>query len=329
MNKVKIKHEGVLDLGNGITIPCYVLEDGTRVLSGRGMQNALNIAQTVGKKEVQKAGGELARFLTSKWFNTLIANKYGLEHFAPTICYKGDQKINGYEATKLVDLCDAILEARTSGATFSERNQSVAAQCEILVRSFAKVGIIALVDEATGYQYDREKLELQSILKTFISAEILKWQETFQLSFYKEIFRLWGVPFTPENIKRKPMFIGKLTNELVYKNMPKGTFVLDVLKEKTPKTEAGHYKYRLHQSLTAEVGREALKKVIYSIETLASISEDKRKFLKLVEDKYGQKEIPFGDLEEVKEAVYDENEISPFNQKLKKALDFNPGKKQK
>jgi hypothetical protein len=89
-----------------------------------------------------------------------------------------------------------------------------------------------------------------------------------------------------ENIKRKPMFIGKLTNELVYKNMPKGIFVLDKLKEKTPKTDSGNYKYRLHQSLTPEMGREALKKVIYSVEALASISDSKAKFLRLMKEKY-------------------------------------------
>jgi hypothetical protein len=31
-----------------IRIPCYVLEDGTRVLSGRGMQTALNLGQSHG-----------------------------------------------------------------------------------------------------------------------------------------------------------------------------------------------------------------------------------------------------------------------------------------
>jgi len=56
----------------------------------------------------------------------------------------------------------------------SPRQKIIADQCEILVRSFAKVGIIALVDEATGYQYEREKAELQVILKTYISEEILE-----------------------------------------------------------------------------------------------------------------------------------------------------------
>ena len=65
------------------------------------------------------------------------------------------------------------------------------------------------------------------------------------------------------------MFIGHLTNKFIYKNLPKGTFVLDALKENTPKTKGGNYKVRLHQSLTEDKGREALKKVLYSVEALA------------------------------------------------------------
>lgn len=320
----KIKREGELDL-NGIKIPCYILEDGTRVLSGRGMQNSLKMVDEADKKT---AGTRLTRYLTQKTLKEFIFKEKEAGHFAPLICYKGETKIHGYEATILVDICDGILEARKH-IHLSPRQNIIATQCEILVRAFAKIGIIALVDEATGYQYEREKNELQIILKAFISDEILKWQETFQLSFYKEIFRLWGVPFTAQNIKRKPMFIGKLTNEFVYKKLPKGTFVLDKLKEKTPKTDGGNYRYRLHQSLTPEIGREALKKVIYSVETLASIAPDKKQFLKLMAEKYGQKEIPYEDLEEIKEPIYKEKNLSIFNKSLKTALNYNPKDKEK
>ncbi|OFX35847.1 MAG: hypothetical protein A2X08_01090 [Bacteroidetes bacterium GWA2_32_17] len=293
-NKNKVKYEGELPLGN-YKIPCYVLEDGTRVLSARAMQNVLKMVDEA-EEGKQTAGTRLLRHLNQKSLKPYVYKEKELDHFKPLICYKGESKINGYEATILVDICDGILEARKH-IHLSPRQQIIATQCEILVRSFAKVGIISLIDEATGYQYDREKLELQTILKLFISEEILEWQKTFQLSFYKEIFRLWKIPFTPENIKRKPLFIGKLTKELVYKNMPKGYFVFEKLKEKTPKTDSGNYKVRLHQSLTKESGREALLKVIASIETLAAISDSKIKFKRMVQDRYGQREIPFGDFD--------------------------------
>jgi len=109
MNK-QIKMEGVLDLA-GYKIPCYILDDGTRVLSGRGMQESLKMVDDseTGKKS---SGARLIRYLGQKSLKPFIYKDKGMVHFEPLICYKGDKKINGYEATILADICDGILEAR-------------------------------------------------------------------------------------------------------------------------------------------------------------------------------------------------------------------------
>lgn len=315
-----IKYDGVLELNN-VNIECYVLEDGTRVLSGREMQRALSMVDDNEGKET--SGTRLSRYLNQKSLIPFIFKDKEQGHFEPITCYRGDQKINGFEATVLIDICDAFLRARKE-IKLSTRQTIIADQCEILIRSFAKVGLIALIDEATGYQYDREQKELQTILKALISDEILEYQQQFQLSFYREIFRLWDIPFTPQNIKRKPQFIGHLTNRYIYSNLPKGIVVLEKLKSKTPKTDSGNYKYRLHQSLTEDKGREALKKVLYSVEALASISKDRRQFDKLINEKYGQKELPFSDLETLDRPEKELPKLSEFNKKLKTALSYNP-----
>jgi hypothetical protein len=77
----------------------------------------------------------------------------------------------GYEATILADICDAFLKARESG-DMNYQQEHIAHRCEILVRAFARVGIIALVDEATGYQRDRTKDALSRILEAFIAKRI-------------------------------------------------------------------------------------------------------------------------------------------------------------
>ena len=314
-----VKYDGVIEL-NKTNIECYVLEDGTRVLSGREMQRVLSMVDEEDRGKT--SGARLSRYLNQKSLQPFIYKDRDMGHFEPIECFVGEKKINGFEATVLIDICDAFLQARKE-INLSSRQQIIADQCEILVRSFAKVGLIALIDEATGYQYDREKKELQAILKALVSDEILDYQKQFQLSFYREIFRLWGIPFTPKNIKRKPQFIGHLTNKFIYSNLPKGTFVLESLKAKTPKTEAGNLKFRLHQSLTEDKGREALKKVLYSVEALASISNTKEDFERLMNEKYGQKEIPFEDLERL-----DEPKPKGFDSKLKQALDYNPKSKE-
>lgn len=295
--KRKVMKDGELDLV-GFKLPCFVLEDGTRVLSSRGMQDALKIVEEDSKL---KRGPRLKYFLAQKSLQPFIYKGKERGYFAPIICYKGGIEIHGYEATVLADICDGMLEARNN-IELSSRQRVISDQCEILIRAFAKTGIIALVDEATGYDKFRKE-KLQTILKLYISEEILKWQKTFHDEFYEQIFRLWNWP-SPENVKR-PSYIGKLTNDLVYENLPEGSFVLPKLKEKTPKTKGDNYAKRFHQSLT-DIGREALKKVIYTIEALASISKTKEEFLRLVKAKYPpQKELPSTNLD-----IKDDNRIA-------------------
>lgn len=309
----KIKYEGILDLG-GFSLPCYVLEDGTRVLSGRKMQETLRIV------DGNISGTKLPQFLTNSTIKPFIFKDKAPAHFEPIICYKGNQQINGYEATVLTDICESILTARRDGVKLTERQRIVANQCEILLSAFAKVGIIALIDEATGYQYDRERYELQQILKAYISEDILNWQLTFTDDFYREIYRLWGLPFIPKYIKNKPSFIGKLTNKYIYEQLPKG--VVDKIKEKTGKTERGNWKYKWHQSLTPDIGREHLKRQIIEVTTLMSVSQSKQQFDSLFNQKYHkivQLELEFN--EEVPHPKTDK-----LNKSLKTALDYNPNR---
>jgi phage protein len=295
-NNHNISHEGILNLG-GISIPCYVLQDGTRVLSGRGLQEALKMVDE-SEDGKQTAGTRLSRYLNQKSLKPFIYKDKEPDHFNPIICYKGTQKINGYEATILADICEAFLEARKS-IVLSPRQRIIADQCEILIRGFARVGITALVDEATGYQYERERDALQSILKAYINEELLKWQKLFPDVFYYEIFRLNNWDYTVKGIQKRPGVIGKWTNELIYKQLPKG--VLEELKSKTPKSAEGNYTARFFQSLTPDIGHPALTAQIYKVIGLMNISnnwnEFKSNFNRMVNRKNGQTEIDFDSVE--------------------------------
>lgn len=275
-----VKYRGELDLA-GMKIPCYVLEDGTRVISGRGMQESLKMVDVEDGK--QTAGTRLTRYFNQKSLNPFFSKYLSSDHFEPLICSDGGKKINGYKADILADICDVFLQARKE-IELSVRQSIIAEQCEILMRAFARVGITALVDEATGYQYEREKNELQKILKAYISDEILRWQLTFTDEFYREIFRLWGIPFIPKYIRNKPSFVGKLTNKYIYEQLPRG--VVDKIKEQTGKTEKGNWRYKWHQSLTPEIGREHLKKQIIEVTALMSVSQSKEQFDALFLQKY-------------------------------------------
>jgi len=296
----KITHEGELVI-NDIVLPCYVLEDGTRVLSGRGMQDALKLVDEVNPGK-QKPGTRLARFFgysTLKPFISAKIQRNEPDHFKPIICYRGRQKIHGYEATVLADICDAMLEARKQGVPLTDRQQTIADQCETLIRAFAKVGIIALVDEATGYQHEREKDELQKLLKAYVSPELMPWQKKFPDPFYQEIFRLNGWDYTMKTIKTRPGVVGTWTNKLIYEQLPPG--VLKALKERTPKSEAGNYTAKLHQSLTEDIGDPHLQAQLNSVIALMQISRDWKEFLhhynKMVSRRQGQLELKMEDLQ--------------------------------
>lgn len=286
-----VKYRGELDL-NGLKIPCYVLNDGTRVLSGRGLQEALKMVDAEEGK--QTAGTRLSRYLNQKSLKPFVNKYLALDHFAPLNCYDRGKQFNGYKAEILPDICDMFLQARKE-IELSPRQAIIAEQCEILIRAFARVGITALVDEATGYQYDREKDELQKILKAYISEELLPWQKRFPDIFYKELFRLNGWDYTVIGIKKRPGIIGKWTNTIIYEELPNG--VLEELKRKTPISELGNRTNRYHQYLTTDIGEPNLERQINKIVTLFQVSDNMKQFWdnfkKMKMRQIGQMELPF------------------------------------
>jgi hypothetical protein len=188
------------------------------------------------------------------------------------------QETIGYEATILADICDAVLEARKANK-LNYQQVHIAEQCEILIRGFARVGIIALVDEATGYQDFRTRQALEQILDKFLREELGKWAKRFPDAFYKEMFRLRGWDYDPQSIRR-PSFVGTLTNVLVYSRLAPG--VLDELRRITPRDEQGRTKVRYHQWLTEDVGHPKLQEHLSAVIALMKASSDWKTFTRLL-----------------------------------------------
>lgn len=269
----RIKNSGELNLAGSI-IPCYVTEDGTRLLSGSKMSEALKIYN--GNRQSTK----VSQFFKQKAMGN-IATQIPSGALVPIVCYKGNQKIYCYKAEALTDICDAMLEIRRN-FTLKPKQQRVADQCEILMRSFAKLGLVALIDEATGYQEDRDKGELQRILSAYISDEVAKWQLTFSDEFYRELYRIYNIQ--PKEGHSKPLRVGYLTAHLIYDRLPDGVFA--AMKEKTGKNENGNWKYQLHRNLTESVGRQDLRRIINEVTAIMAISDNKEQFEQLYDRRY-------------------------------------------
>ena len=163
-------------------------------------------------------------------------------------------------------MCEAILKARDDEA-LSSRYDRIAQRCDILLRSFAKIGIIALIDEATGYQEIRRKRALAKIIEKYIAEDLQAWTKTFPDEFYKRIYDLKGWD-SPEGAKR-PAVIGRYTNTYVYERLPEG--VLDKLRAVNP-TENGRRKFKHHQWLTKDVGYRELRDHVRGVVLLLRIS---------------------------------------------------------
>jgi hypothetical protein len=144
-------------------------------------------------------------------------------------------------------------------------------KAEILMRGLARVGVIALVDEATGYQEIRDRFALQQILDTYIGKELAKWVKTFPDEFYQNVFRLRKWKFEAGSSKR-PMMMAKLTADLVYSRLAPG--VLDELRNLTPKDPKGRRKNKLFQRLSSDIGHPALRDHLSGVVFLLKASED-------------------------------------------------------
>jgi hypothetical protein len=254
-----------------LEIPCAVLEGGIRVISERAVTKALG-----GKRggshwrrmKENPTGAVLPVYLSANNLKPFIDNEL-MVALTPIIYRpKAGGTAYGLKAEMLPKICNVLLKARDKGELY-ESQLKLAIQADILIRGLAEVGIIALIDEATGFQKDRAKEALAEILEKFIAKELRAWTQTFPLEFYEHIFRLKGWPFDPKSVRR-PMVIGHYTNNIVYKRLAPG--VLKELRKKNPVVD-GRRKHKFFQWLTGDIGDPKLRSHIDGVLPLMRVSD--------------------------------------------------------
>jgi hypothetical protein len=274
----KATHEGLLDVGD-IVIPCAVLENGQRVLTQSGLMKALGRARQAKGREYYDADVNMPAFLTAKNLKPFISPELGVTSSQIEFRTVRGMSAFGYPAELLPKVCGVFLDADDAGA-LTKGQKHIAVQARVLIRGLAHVGIIALVDEATGYQDERSRDALAKILEAFIAKELRPWVRTFPTDFYKEMFRLRQIPYRSD-VKR-PQYIGVLTNDLVYARLAPG--VLEELRRVTPRDDKGRLRHHLHRKLTDDVGHPKLQQHLSAVTALMKAS-DNWKQLKLMVDR--------------------------------------------
>lgn len=259
-----------LRIGDSV-IECYVLDDNTRVITQASVLTALGRSPRAAG--VDERDERLPPILQSKTIRHYIPDSV-IEMAKPIVFrlpYGG--RANGYRAELLPVICEIYLAARQGEKNKLPTSQKrIAQQAELLMRGLATVGIIALVDEATGFQELRTKDALSRILEAFVAKELQPWVRTFPQDYYKELFRLRGIPYDPSSVKR-PGFFGGITNDVIYDRLAPG--VREELKKAQRKADRSG---KMFQHLTKTIGYPKLREHLGSVVTLMKLSDTWEQF---------------------------------------------------
>ena len=279
-------HGGVINIGNN-KIECGVLPDRTRVISCASIRNALGLSKPGPEMRRKSEVSKLPTFMLSE-----NLSPYFLEVFEgrlPIIDYvnKSGSKTTGIEATALPKICEVYLKARDSGA-LTKPQFPISITAEIIIRSLAQVGIISLVDESSGYQEERARDELQTLLKKFINEDLLKWTQKFPHSFFRETYRILGWKYR-EGQCHGPSYLGKFINKYIYDAI--SSEVKTELENRNPiLEETGKRSACFHQYLTPDIGIPALDRHLCTVITLLKLSKTKDDFHELFKKLFNENE---------------------------------------
>lgn len=146
---------------------------------------------------------------------------------------------------------DGDRATKKSASSTLKRYQPMIDACDALTRGLARRGIIALVDDATGYRANQAKEDMLRVIAEYMSPSLLRWTRRFPPEFFEEVYRLHNWEYKPGNVRR-PQYVGKLINKYIYEPLPPG--VLEEMKKRVPKNISGNRKAKLWQTLSIDTG---------------------------------------------------------------------------
>jgi hypothetical protein len=271
-------HEGPLTLGDA-TIPAAVLNDKRRVLTQSDVMRALGRARQAKGRSYYDGDVNLPVFITAKNLKPFIPKELYVTSSQIIFRTMRGTKAFGYPAELLPKICQVFIDADSAGK-LNAHQKHIAAKARLLRKGLESVGIIALVDEATRYQEDRPRDELQKILAAYISPTLLPWTERFPLEFFKEMFRVygWPWPYSEEDYPGPlgPRYAGKLVRQIIFENLPPG--VLAKLDELNPADSNWQRKSRMSQLLSSEIGHPHVEKLVAVATMLFKVSDNRDAF---------------------------------------------------
>ncbi|OFV95089.1 MAG: hypothetical protein A3H94_07075 [Acidobacteria bacterium RIFCSPLOWO2_02_FULL_60_20] len=271
------KYKGVLPIGDGI--PCYVLDNGQRVVGRTSFTEMLTGI---------KGGGGLEKYLGVGPLKPFIDLGLALERMTPFRLPEVEgleRHVKGLPPDLLIDICQGFVCALEESnrpepkARLTPRQAEMAIRASMFLVACAKVGLDALIDEVTGYQYERAEDALRVKLKAYLTEELRKWEKTFPDELWREFARLTN---WKGSVTQRPKYWGHLVKELVYDYLD--TDVAEWLKSHHPQPRDEKW----HQWLTKEYGVQKLLGHIFTLIGIAKTCADMHELREKMAQLYGR-----------------------------------------
>ena len=266
----------------GVDVPCYVLEDGQKII---GRTSATEVLTGI------KGGGALEKYIAVKALEPFIDKDLVLERFVPFRLLEVEglgQAVKGLPADLMIEVCQGFVAALQASydttsphPKITDRQREMAIKASMFLSACAKVGLEALIDEATGYQYERAEDALQVKLRAFIAEELRAWEPTFPNDLWLEFGRLtgWATP-----LRSRPKWWGKLVVEMIYDTLDPD--VAAYLKANKPATGV-----KWHQQLTENFGVRQLVSRCFEVVGMAKTCTNIRELRDKVALHYGRRPV--------------------------------------
>jgi len=264
------KYPGNFQVGE-TNINCYVLDDGRRIISRTSATDFLTNKLGGGNLESYVGVRDLEPYMPSQWRDNLV------EFTIKEVTNKTPQ---GITAETFLGICWAYMKARDAGGLTSERQVEIAIRAGMFVVACSGVGITALIDEATGFQYERAEDALQFKLKLYLSEEMRKWEKTFPDELWDEFGRLTGWEGAAN---ARPKYWGKLVMELVYGYLDND--VAEWLKVNAPAPRHGQ---NYHQWLSDQYGLRKLTEHLWMLVGIAGSCETMGELRRRMAERFGK-----------------------------------------
>jgi len=257
-SRPRVTHFGTARIGDDISYDCAVLEDGRRGYILKTLRSAIGMRKNIPVPRFEHFCAEIAP-------NTLKYLEKSGSPFEVIMPHGG--KAIWVEVGILPDLAADIVQAAVMGKLRKNRCHLIE-PCLAIQKALSKVGEIALIDEATGYQYAREPDALQDLFARLIREKASDWQRRFHGDFYSAICRMLGFSYGNHHTAL-PAIVGKITMDWVYEVIFPAEIITQIKTRK--KSE------KLHQWLE-DGGLKLLEKQRDAVMMIARVSSDYRDF---------------------------------------------------